>query len=89
MKKYLHAIDEEVDKRIDNILTFIGIFSVLIGSKILNKPFVYGMILVMLLLLVRIGWDLIYPRSREQKRYTVPIWNPLLIIMISSKSSLT
>ncbi|ASF38962.1 hypothetical protein CEH05_07495 [Halobacillus halophilus] len=69
MKNYFKAIDEEVDKRIDNNLTFIGIISVLMVSQILNIPFVYGIILVMLLLLVRIGWDLIHSKSREQKRY--------------------
>ena len=69
MKNYFKAIDEVVDKRIDNNLTFIGIISVLMVCQILNKPFVYGLILVMFLFLVRIGWDLIHPKSREQKRY--------------------
>ncbi|MGP4062897.1 hypothetical protein [Halobacillus sp. H74] len=72
MKKYLKAIDkyfEEVDKRIDNRLTFIGIFSALIAAELLNKPFIDGMILVIIIFLVRGGWDLINPNSRAQQRY--------------------
>ena len=69
MKNYFKAIDEVVDKRIDNNLTYVGIISVLMVSQLLNIPFVNGIILVLFLLLIRIGWDLIHPKSREQKRY--------------------
>ncbi|MDQ0159971.1 hypothetical protein [Alkalibacillus salilacus] len=72
MKKYWQAIEEyfeDVDKRMDNNLTLAGVFAVLIIAKIINKPFYYDMTLLTLLILVRLGWDLVNPRSRQQKRH--------------------
>lgn len=75
---------EEIDQRVDNNLTFIGIFPVLIASEVLDKPFLYGMTVVIVLLLIRIGWDLINPDSREQKRYRKTLSIALVFIFLAA-----
>ncbi|MET3683466.1 hypothetical protein ABID56_001561 [Alkalibacillus flavidus] len=72
MKKYWKAIEnyfEDVDKRMDNNLTLAGALLVFAGPAIFDQSFYDAMILVTLVLLIRLGWDLINPNSREQKRY--------------------
>ncbi|MBN8233874.1 hypothetical protein JF544_01390 [Halobacillus kuroshimensis] len=72
MKGIFRALDgniEQVDKRMDNLLTFIGIFVVFIVSKVFDTSLIFFMFLIMGLLFLRLVWDIIHLNSREQKRY--------------------
>ncbi|WP_076558165.1 hypothetical protein [Salimicrobium flavidum] len=72
MKKYFYTIGshlEKVDQRTDNNITFISIILALIAPAVLDESFAFGVMLVLLLLSIRFGWDFINSNAKEQKRY--------------------